>query len=379
MQFRHERIDTDPPAGRMSFCLTTDLTGNGLPDVLVGAVGGKPTVTVPVVGKTLSLRDLPGTRELLHRLETNVFWYENRDSGWARHDVGRAPDLSVGGAFADLTGNGSQDLVTGQNLDTDLYWFEQPADPRDPWPRRLVTDDFVKYHDVVVGDVDNDGDDEVVALSQESETVFYYDIPEDPRREPWPVANRHVVAEDLSVEGAAIADVDGDGENELVAGPNVFARREGRWVREEFAPGWEWTRVAVADVDDDGSPEIVLTEGDRPYNGDVPGRLGVFDPRDWSGTVLRDDLSNPHTVQVADFDGDGRPDICVAEMGLGGNDDAEIVVFSPHSTGFTETRIARGVPTHEAKAVDLTGDGRPDLVGKSYAPTTHVDVWYNES
>jgi hypothetical protein len=376
MQFRHERIDTNPPAGRMSFCLTTDLTGNGLPDVLVGAVGGKPTVTVPVLGE-LSLRDLPGTRELIHRLETNVFWYEN--PGWERHEVGHAPNLSVGGTFADLTGNGRQDLVTGQNLDTDLYWFEQPADPRDESTRRLITDDFEKYHDVVVGDVDNDGEDEVVALSQESQTVFYYDVPENPRQEPWPTSHCHVIAEDIYVEGAAIADVDGDGENELVAGPNVFSHHDGRWVREEFAPGWKWTRVAVGDVDDDGAPEIVLTEGDRPYNGDQPGRAGVFDPTDWSVTVLRDDLSNPHTVQIADFDGDGRPEICVAEMGLGGNRDAEIVAFSSESDGFTETRISRGVPTHEAKAADLTADGRPDLVGKSYSPTNHVDVWYNET
>jgi hypothetical protein len=381
MRFRHERIDDAPPAGRMTFCLTEDLTGDGRPDVLVGALGGQPTVTLPVLEKRLFLRELPVLGDLIDRLEVNVFWYENPGPGgdeWTRHEIGRAPNLSVGGALGDLTGDGRSDLVAGQNLASDLYWFERPDDPRRPWTRRLVTDEFHKYHDVAVADVDDDGEVEVVVLSQESETVFYYEVPEDPRQEPWPTADRHVVATGLDVEGVAVVDLDGDGRTELVAGPNVFRRTNDGWARESIAHGWEWTRVAVADLDGDGELEIVLSEGDRPYNGDVPGRVGVFDPPDWSVTVLRDDLSNPHTLQVADFDGDGRPELCVAEMGLGASHRPRVLVFEHDGDGYTGTCVAEGVPTHESKAVDLTGDGRPDLVGKSYAPTSHVDVWYNE-
>jgi hypothetical protein len=160
MRFRHERIDDYPPAGRMTFCLTEDLTGNGRPDVLVGAMGGKPTVTLPLVGKRLFLPELPLLDDLIGRLEVNVFWYETPGAGggeWTRHEIGRAPNLSVGGAFGDLTSDGRSDLVTGQNLDSELSWFEQPSDPRGPWTRRLITDEFRKYHDVAVTDVDVEG------------------------------------------------------------------------------------------------------------------------------------------------------------------------------------------------------------------------------
>jgi hypothetical protein len=40
--------------------------------------------------------------------------------------------------------------------------------------------------------------------------------------------------------------------------------------------------------------------------------------------------------------------------------------------------LSSGVPTHEAKLVDLDGDGTLDVVGKSYGPERHVDAWYNE-
>jgi hypothetical protein len=377
MEFRHSRIDDAPPCGQMSFCLTTDLTGNGLPDVIVGALGGVYPVEIPLLGKEIDLRKLPGTREVIKRMETNVFWYEN--PGWERHDVARAPDLSVGGSLGDVSGNGRVDLVAGQNLnERDLYWFEQPDDPREEWTRRLVTDDFEKYHDTAVADIDGDGEDEVVVLSQESAVVFYYDVPDDPFREPWPVANRHVVAEDLNVEGVQVADVDGDGAAEILAGANVFHRNDdGTWDREVVAEGWEWTRVVAADVDGDGDDEIVVTEGDLPYQGDGRARLGVFDPPEWTPTILRDDLSNPHSLQVADFEGDGHLDVYVAEMGLEAGHTPRQFVFHNRGDGtFDPELVEEGVATHEAKVVDLDGDGRLDIVGKGYAER-RVDAWFN--
>lgn len=376
LQLDHERIDDDPPAARMGFCLTTDLTGNGRPDVIVGAVGRKLPVTLPILKKRINLGKLVGTRELIDRLEYNVFWYEN--PGWERHDVARSPELSVGAALGDIDGDGRVELVTGQNVNRhDLYWFEQAADPRDRWTRRLITDDFEKYHDVAVADVDDDGDPEVLALSQESEVVFYYDVPTDPRLEPWPTANRHVVAEDLNVEGVQVLDVDGDGRTEIVAGTNVFHRNDdGSWDREVVAEGWEWTRIVAADVDGDGDPELVVTEGDLPYQGDRRGRLGVFDPPEWDLTVLHEDLSNPHSLQVADLDGDGDLEIFVAEMGLEEGHDPRQFVFRNRGDGtFGSELVGSGVPTHEAKLVDLDDDGRLDVVGKGYAHRT-VDVWY---
>lgn len=371
MEFRHERIDARPPCGRLSFCLTEDLTGNGRPDVIVGGQGD--TKPIRPFGKELKLRYLPLIGDVIRRREWNIFWYEN--PGWIRHDIVRAPDLSIGASLIDVTGNGSRDLVVGQNQGRELYWFEQPADPRSTWPRHLITDEFRKYHDTAVGDIDSDGEDELIVLSQRSKAVFYYDIPEDPTRSPWPQSHRHMVAEGIDVEGAAIVDIDRDGSPELVAGPHLFHRRNGSWDHRPIAPDWKWTRVAVADIDGNGELELILSEGDRPYHDDRPGRLGVF-TSDGAGRIIADDLFNPHSLQVADFTGNGSPDIYVAEMGLGTNEAPRHVIYCNDGAGaFDPVEIGRGIPTHEAKAVDLTGDGRLDIVGKSYTPEHHVDAW----
>lgn len=381
MEFRHETVDAAPPCGRLGSCLTADLTGNGRPDVVVSGMGASPSIEIG--GKTIKLRHLPFAEDLFQRRESHVFWYENRSDGWERHVLADEPGLhlDVGAALGDVDGDGRLDLVVGQGFGHhDVYWYEQPDDPRQPWTQHLVTDAFQKYHDLHVGDVDDDGDPEVIGLSQEAETVFYYDVPEDPRRGPWPEDHLHLVAEGIDVEGLALADVDGDGRTELIAGPNVFHRRDGDgddWERETIATDWDWTRVDVGDLDGDGDPEVILAEGDSPHLGTHPGRVAWFDPPDWEATFLREDLFCPHTLEIGDFDGDGRPDVYVAEMGLGTNEEPRHLLFVNRGDGnFDERVVARGVETHEATAVDLDGDGRLDVVGKSYSPDHHVDAWY---
>lgn len=377
MGFEHERLDDDPPCGRLSSCQVTDLTGNGRPDVIVVGMGGNPSVSI--AGNSVTLRALPGVDRVFDAVETNVFWYEN--PGWERHRL--APEsglhLGVGSALHDVDGDGRVDLFVGQGYGhSDLYWYRQPADPRDPWTRQFVSDRFQKYHDLTVGDVDDDGDPELVGLSQEAETVFYYDIPDDPTFEPWPDENCTIVADDVSAEGVHVGDVDGDGRTELVAGTTVYRREGEEWTGTRFADGWDDVRVAVADLDGDGDPEIVLSEGDSPTYGTHPGRVAWFDPEDWEAHVIARDLFCPHSLQVRDFTGDGRPDVFVGEMGLDENDDPVHRLYRNLGDGtFEEQVVSRGIPTHEAKAVDLTGDGRLDVVGKSYAPDHHVDAWFN--
>jgi hypothetical protein len=390
MRFRHERIDSRPPCDHLGFCLTTDLTGSGRPDVIVGGHG--PFGRDPITSDDTPLRRLRSLVErrfrAVHETQTKLFWYEN--PGWERHVISPDPTLKldVAGTLHDVSGDGRLDIVAGEGLnDHNIYWFEQPADPRAEWTKHHVTGRFEKYHDVAFGDVDGDGDAELVGLSQESETVFYYDVPDDPFQEPWPDAHLTVVDDDIRVEGLAIVDVDDDGRNEILAGTQIYHQppsADQQWTREAVATGWDDNRVAVADLDGDGELELVYAEGDSPALGSRLGRVAWFDRDggDWTGTFLHEELVNPHSLQVGDFTGSGSIDIYVAEMGISDNEDPTHYLFvNDGECQFEERVVASGVATHEAKAVDVNDDGRLDVAGKSYGPTleaAHVDVWYNE-
>jgi len=350
LHFRHEVIDPDPPGSEHDIVLLTDLTGNGLPDIIIGSKRG----------------------------DYNLMWYEN--PGWQRHFIANAPDLEAGGVVHDVNRDGRPDIIAGQQWGhKDLYWFECPPNPRDLWTKRLIENRFEKYHDQALGDIDCDGEPELVFVSQRSRVLAYHDLPDDPTVEPWPQDCFHLIAEGIEdTEGLVTCDVDADGRNELLAGPSIYKLSNcpgGEWHAKHFAPGFTQTRVAAADLTGDGQLDIVLAEGESN-----PARLAICSPPLYEPKLLKTDLFHPHSLAIADFDLDGKPDIFVAEMGLGQNPNPRGYILRNLGDGqFEETEIWHGIPTHEAKVADLNADGRPDIVGKPYNPERHIDVWWNEA
>lgn len=349
MKFEHVIIDNDPVGLQMDVCLIGDVNGDGKNDIVIGGKRG----------------------------EGNIVWYEN--PSWARHTIGTA-SLEAGGCLVDINGSGRLDLYVGNPKDadpnTELYWFECPEDPTQLWTRHLITDKYVKYHDQAVGDVDGDGKMELLFASQGSQVLGYFDVPDDPTVEPWPDDCLHVIAEDCHVEGLVIVDLDGDGENEVIAGPGFFKRQaDGSWTQTVIAEDFDPRTLAnIGDFDGDGQVDILLSEGELDA-----GKVAWFKGPNWE----RYDLGaffHPHTLEVADFDGDGQLDILVGEMGLKKHENPRQVIFRNVGNGQFEEEVVGNLAMHGGKAGDITGNGLPDIVGKPYSSgSEQVDLLINKT
>ncbi len=353
--FKHRIIDSNPLGTKHDVCLVGDINGDGRDDIVVASKYG----------------------------ESNLVWYENPT--WERHIIGTT-HLEAGGILVDVNGNGKLDIIAGAPMDsagayitgytnTGLFWFECPEDPRQRWKSYTITSNFCKYHDQAAGDIDEDGEIEIVFASQGAKVLAYFDIPADPRVSPWPDDHCHIIAENLSVEGVYIADIDGDGKNEVIAGPNIFKRNaDGTWTRTELLSDIDpRTCVAVGDLDGDGKLDIVLSEGES-----YPARVVWLKNPGWEPTLLGDNFFHPHSLEVADFDGNGLLDIFVGEMGLGGYATAREVVFRNQGGGKFKMEVVGHLPTHGAKVADITGNGLPDIIGKPYdAGRDQVDLLIN--
>jgi hypothetical protein len=146
-----------------------------------------------------------------------------------------------------------------------------------------------------------------------------------------------------------------------------------------LADGWTHdTRIQAADVNSDGRLDVVLSasEGEGRvawFEAPVDRRTSPWPER----RVGAGQFVGAHSLAVADFDLDGRPDIAVAEMHTAPQ--RRMLVYFQKPDAWREFMLAAH-GSHNAVAADLDGDGDADLVGKNFAGAGRiVEFWENRA
>ncbi len=189
---------------------------------------------------------------------------------------------------------------------------------------------------------------------------------------PWLTFNTSVQASAGSPIAIEVADLDGDGDIDIVTprgyvggGGFSFLRNEGegRFAQPVVYSGsTRAAGIAVGDVNGDGRPDVIVSDGDGLSFGNSLSLYfgsgnGNFGPRQalslGTGTIA------PIGIAAGDFDGDGDVDLAVACYWTGA---VHLLQNNGNGTFAAPVVLPVGTKPGDIAAGDLNGDGRPDLV-----------------
>lgn len=319
----------------------------------------------------------------------SVVWYRRETLGWTKYVIdSSALPIEAGGTWLDIDGDGDLDIVFGADGgDNKVWWWENPYPyyaPHQPWTRREIKNSgHANHHDQITGDFDGDGKPELVFWNQQARKLFLAEIPDDPRTtQPWQYTEIFSWPSG-NYEGLVSFDLDQDGIVDIVGGGLWLKHLGGTQFATQMIDATQtFSRTAVGQVKEGGWPEVVFVTGDGI------GRLKWYEWTDgqWVGhDLLGEDVIHGHSLQVADFNGDGHLDVFCAEMRQWSEADdhpsARMWIFFGDGAGhFTKSVMASGMDNHETKVADLDGDGDIDILSKPFRwDSPRIDVWLNKS
>lgn len=327
----------------------------------------------------------------------SLLWFENDGHGkLARHVIHDQEDgwlerHSIG----DISGDGKPDIAVVSNRDGLLLWFAHPGrEIKGKWQRRVITTDCKFAYDVVLADLDGDGDLDAASAGYVSNTLAWF---ENPGPDGWDREwARHVITDKLMENRTVrVADFNGDGKPDLLAacvGASFSHVAEGAEPEQHNAsvvwfenPGMPkekaWPRHVIddrsrgaihgrpVDLDRDGDLDVIMAFGMRPEH----------IPEDQHAIVWYENIGNPghstewkrHVVAkfpcafdtvASDLDGDGDLDLAATSWSKG--DRVAWFENTGDPRGPWKVHVIREnyYAANQIVAADLDGDGRPDLI-----------------
>lgn len=301
---------------------------------------------------TTSDIDGDGHIEILTGGEGGLLWY--RPDTFEKGVVTEG-HVHVGLTVEDVDGDGVKEAIAGVK-DPDsaeerwmLAWFDPDETLDGTWEMHIIDSRCNGgAHDVIFADIDGDGQKELIANAAYCAVpgIFIYKPGDDPKA-PW---QKHEAMSGTFSEGLAVSDLNDDGKLEIACGPYWLEQPadgplSGPWALHMYAPSFrEMCRVRAIDITGSGRDDLVITDSEY-----MDGNLSWFENRlveDPDHPWVEHPLEETHLVYSHSLTArqeNGTTEIFLAEMAQGGwnppyNWDARLIRYTTEDNGKTWSR-----------------------------------------
>ncbi len=318
------------------------------------------------------------------------FWYQGPDFR-RKHRLCSLPP--VGDYYDDFStipmdvdGDGKMDFITGGYFGASLFWRENPGVPGVQWKTHLLVETG-HIETTRAWDVDGDGELEIVPNTPQGPLVVYK-LVRDAQGRGTGEFRVHKLKfrgreNDAQKHGLGFGDVNGDGRGDFVLRGSWLAapaydpyKGEWTWYPEYEMPWWGTSiPILVADVDGDGRAELIAGNGHGyglSWWSQTPRSDGT---RQWTEHAIDPFSSQYHDLQWVDLDGDGQGELVTGKRfrshphhEAGVNEAYGWYIFkwtgescAKHVVDIGPLRQGKGLGIAFAVA-DLTGSGKLDVV-----------------
>lgn len=317
-----------------------------------------------------------------------VTWYENDGSGEANFTPRIISNSSAGVRSVktgDINGDGNMDVLSASPVDNTIGWYINDGDNIPNFTSQPITTSAAGAYVVEVADIDDDGDIDILSASQNDENVVWYE--NDGALVP--SFTTHSISRNKVISPITVSTADVNGDNALdvlvaVRGDNSIYWYENDGdtppnFTERLISNLGGTTVSITavDMDNDGDTDI-LTAGEnwtiRWYEN--PG----FDAPFFMQHTITDSAQRASAVSVADVDNDGDMDVLASSsqdntVAWYENDGNSIPQFIEH---FVTTSA---IGASSVTTADITGDGRLEIVSaftlRDSGGVTETVAWYS--
>ncbi|MBD3312796.1 hypothetical protein GF352_05075, partial [archaeon] len=309
-----------------------------------------------------------------------VVWYNNTigdGSAWTKEiitDTVVQPD----GVFAsDIDSDSDIDVLVALNEDSELAWFENTIGDGSAWAKHSIKTSFTDVKNVYTADLDGDGDLDALATAYSLSSVYWFENTAGDGSS-W---TEHIIDSALTgTEQVVAGDLDGDGDLDVVvadAGADDIIWYENNngdassWSKDTIEGFFDYVQIVfIYDMDQDGDLDVIASADNDAEVAWWDNTAG--DGSSWSKNIIDSSLFHAQGLFVGDFDGDGDPDVFAGQSG------SEVYWYentNGFGTSWSETLLDNSFTINfDLFASDFDNDGDLDVFATD-SDASDV-VWY---